>query len=766
MLDWLRKAIRPSAATAAAFSAHDAGDWARAVTLLAPLAQARPDDAQVHYRLGDALYQLERAQEALAPLERAVQLAGNVATHHYKLGNALMDLERLDESLACYRRALALEPRHAQSLANTGAVLEMQGKTEEALDHYRRAIAANGALRPARLNLATLLHRTERFAEAVAAYQGLLELDPGSAPDWDNLGNAYQGLERYEDAARCYERALAIDPAIPGAHYRLGIALLGLGKYAESEAAARRAVEITPGHPEGWVNLGDVLQAQRRFDEALAAYQRGLELNPGIPELLNNMGVAHRNKQSLEEASRFFERAVEAFPGFASAQVNLSSARLTFGLTAEAVAGFREVLEKEPRNEPAARHLLMARLYQSSTAEELFEEHLSFARRFAAAADAAPVWNAAAAPGRKLRIGYVSSDLRMHPVGYNLAAVIQNHDRNAFEVHVYSNVKRPDYMTRWFQEQVDVWHSIVPLSNRAAAELIRQDQVDILVLLAGRFDDNRPLLAIHRAAPIQVSMHDPATSGLAEMDYLIADRALVPRHTPEKFTERVVCLPTFFLHPPLNDAPRHAAPPVARNGWITFGSFNNPAKLNEDVVALWARVLSSVPGSRLLLKYLNLFTIPSVRLRYTGLFRKHGIDEGRLILPGEAAEERTQHLARYGEIDIALDPFPFTGSTTTFEALWMGVPVVTLEGSRMVARWSTAMLRKAGLPQLIAGNEAEYVEIARTLAGNPGELARLRGELRERIARSPLCAEQARTRQLERLYRRMWAIHVNKQKRS
>jgi len=720
----------------------------------------------VHYRLGDALYQLERAQEALAPLERAARLAGNVAAHHYKLGNALKDLERLDDALACYRRALEREPRHAQSLTNTGVILEMQGRTDEALDYYRRAIEANGALRPARIDLATLLHRTERFAEAVEAYQGLLELDPGSAPDWGNLGNAYQGLERYHDSARCYERALAIDPASPGVHYRLGIALLGLGKHAESEAAARRAVEITPGHPEGWVNLGDVLQAQRRFDEALAAYQRGLELNPGIPELLNNMGAAYRNKHSLEAAYRFFERAVEASPGFASARVNLSSARLSLGLDAEAIAGFREVLEREPQNEPAARHLLMALLYGRGNADELFEEHLSFARRFAAADAAAPVWNSAAAPGRKLRIGYVSSDLRMHPVGYNLASVIQNHNRDAFEVHVYSNVKRPDHMTRWFQDQVDVWHSIVPLSDRAAAELIRQDQVDILVLVAGRFDDNRPLLATHRAAPIQVSMHDPATSGLAEMDYLIADRALVPRHTTEKFTERVVCLPTFFLNPPLDDAPQIPAHPAARNGRVTFGSFNNLAKINEGVVEVWARVLRGVPGSRLLLKYRGVFAIPSVRSRIVDRFREHGIEEERLLLPGHGGEDRARHLERYGEIDIALDPFPFTGSTTTFEALWMGVPVVTLEGSRMVARWSAAMLRKVGLPHLIARNEAEYVEIARQLASNPGELARLRAELRDRVARSPLCAEQARTRQLERLYRRMWAIHVNEQKTS
>jgi len=718
MPDWLKRilgsqpvASRPPVPGAAeAWAAHDAGDWQRAVTLLQPLAQARPDDAQVQYRLGDALYQLERAQAALAPLERAARLAGNVAAHHYKLGNALKDLDRLEEALACYRRALEIEPRHAQSLTNTGVILEMQGRTDEALDYYRRAIEANGALRPARINLATLLHRTERFAEAVEAYQGLLQLEPRSAANWCNLGNLYQELENFDEAVRCYERAMALDPSFAG-------------------AASSSADERGPGE-----------------DNRMA-------------ELFDKIGTAYRLKRSFETAGKFFERAITIAPRYIPARMNRAAIQHNLGMSAASIRGFRDILELDPQHVHAARHLLMELLYTPASAESLFEEHLAFGRRFGSGDRAALPLDRRASSGRKLRIGYVSSDFRMHPVGFNLQPIIEHHDRDAFEIFLYSIVRKPDPMSRWFKEHAS-WRVIGPLPDEAAAQRIRQDQVDILVLLAGRFDENRPLLATWRAAPIQVSMHDPATSGLAEMDYLIADRNLVPGHTTEKFTERVACLPTFFLHPPLNDAPRHAMPPAAGNGWVTFGSFNNPAKLNEDVVALWARVLLAVPGSRLLLKFMNRFTIPGVRSRYVSLFGQHGIGEERLILPVQAPEERTQHLARYAQIDIALDPFPFTGSTTTFEALWMGVPVVTLEGDRMVARWSSAMLRKVGLSHLVARNETDYIEIARKLAANPGELARLRAELRDRVARSPLCAEQARTRQLERLFRRMWKIHA------
>ena len=722
MLDWLEKVFRPgphsssqektatapSSSTAAAFSAHDAGDWQRAVTLLQPLAQEHPDDARVHYRMGDALYRLERPQEALAPLERAVRIAGNVAVHHYKLGNALVDLERLDDALACYRRVLELEPRHAQALSNTGTILEIRGRTDEALGYYRRAIQANGTLLPPHGNLAMLLHRLERYNEAAEAYRALLQLEPRSVANWCNLGNTHQELEKFDDAVRCYERAIALDPALAGA--------------------------VPP-----------------------VDHDRGAGGDAGMAELLDKIGMAYRLIRSYETAHKCFTRAVSIAPRYVPARINRAAIEHNLGMSAESIRGFRDILEIDPQHVHAARHLLMEQLYAPCTTMALFEEHLAFGRRFGSGGRATRPFNRSTRAGKKLRIGYVSSDFRMHPVGYNVLPIIQFHDRDAFEILLYSIVRKPDPMSRWFKEQA-TWRAIGPLSDEAAAQQIRQDEVDILVLLAGRFDENRPLLATHRCAPLQVSMHDPATSGLAEMDYLIADRALVPRHTTEQFTERVVCLPTFFLHPRLDEAPYDPKLPAARNGWITFGSFSNLPKINENVVATWAKVLLAVPESRLLLKYMDLYTLPGVRSRYLSLFRQYGIGEERLILPVQGTENRADHFARYLQVDIALDPFPFTGSTTTFEALWMGVPVVTLEGDRMAARWSTAMLRKVGLSQHIARNEAEYVEIARQLASNPGELAGLRAELRERVARSPLCAEETRTLQLERLYRRMWKI--------
>ena len=741
MLEWLKNRLGfrspTDPATSEAYAAYQSGNWDRAAELLRPVAAQHPDDAGLLYRLGDSLYQLNRLDEALPPLQRAARLAGDVPAHHYKLGNVLKELERVDEALECYRRALQQEPRHAQALNNSGTILETQGRTEEALDRYRQAVLADGALVQARSNLAVLLHRLERYDEASEAYQPLLQMQSRSATEWRVLGDAWQAMGRHDDAVRCYERALALEPA-------------------STDTPVRPAT--APTDPQGWFSLGNTLQAQRRYDDALNAYQRGLDLSPNTPELLNNLGAAHKQKGALDEALSCFERAVASDPQFTAARKNLATTRCAVGLIDEAIAGYREILEKEPGDEHVSRLLLTTLLYAPGTAASLFEEHLDFARRLGSREHPVPEWKISTNPDRKLRIGYVSSDLRGHPVGFNLVPLIEYRDRGAFEIYLYSSYAgKPDHITRWFRERADAWRSIAQLSDASAAQLILQDQVDILVLLAGRFDDNRPLLATYRPAPVLVSMHDPATSGLAEMDYLIADRSLVPRHAKEKFTERVVCLPTFYVHPPVREAPLSPVPPSAGDGRITFGSFNNPAKINESVVALWAQVLHGVADSRLLLKYFNAFMAPNVRSRYSGLFRKHGIAEDRLNLVDQPKDSREHHLDRYNQIDIALDPFPFTGSTTTFEALSMGIPVVTLEGDRMITRWSAAMLRKVGLSRLIARSESEYVEIARQLASNPDALARLRGELPERVARSPLCAERARARQLERLYRRMWA---------
>jgi predicted O-linked N-acetylglucosamine transferase (SPINDLY family) len=359
-------------------------------------------------------------------------------------------------------------------------------------------------------------------------------------------------------------------------------------------------------------------------------------------------------------------------------------------------------------------------------------------------------------PERRLRIGYVSSDFVDHPIVRNLGPVLAHRNRERFEVVCYAETPRPDAETDRMRTVADRWRETVGHSDDEVAAQIAADGIDVLVCLASRLDKGRPLVAAYRAAPVQVSFHDPGTSGLTAMDYLIADPVLVPRRPvdpaqAERFSERVVRLPSFYIHAPLG-GPEVGALPAKTNGYVTFGSFNNPAKVNDEVLAVWGEVLRAVPTARLRLKFKNWFGNEGLRERVR---RGLGDTGARVEFVGDEAG-RAEHLSLYNDVDVALDPFPFTGSTTTFEALWMGVPVVTLAGSAMAGRWSASMLHALKLDALVAGTRAEYVTVASGLAGDLERLAGLRAGLRGRVAASALCNGPARARQVERLYRALW----------
>ena len=358
-------------------------------------------------------------------------------------------------------------------------------------------------------------------------------------------------------------------------------------------------------------------------------------------------------------------------------------------------------------------------------------------------------------PDRRLRVGYLSSDFRDHPVGHNILPLFTSHDRMKFEVYCYADVMRPDGMTELFQSTTDHWHTIVGKSDAEVSKMVGADGIDVLVCLAGRFDSNRPLVCAHRAAPVQVSYHDGPTSGLEEMDYLLTDNFLNPPDTKEMFTEELYRLPVFFQYPPIEEAPPVVAPPSAQAGFITFGSFNNPAKVNDEVIRLWAEVLKSVAGSRLLLKYRNWYDQASLHDRVVARFAACGIDQDRIKF-ATSLDTIEEHLGHYGEVDIALDPFPFNGATTTFQALWMGVPVVSLASETFIRRAAGSILHYGGLGELVVDTPEAYVVCARELSGDPARLEALRTNLREQIVRSPLCDAATYARSVETAYREMW----------
>jgi predicted O-linked N-acetylglucosamine transferase (SPINDLY family) len=358
-------------------------------------------------------------------------------------------------------------------------------------------------------------------------------------------------------------------------------------------------------------------------------------------------------------------------------------------------------------------------------------------------------------PERPLRVGYLSADLRSHPIAYNLEGLLDRHDRALVEPYVYSLAAMPDAVSRRLQAKVEQWRWVTGLGDRQIAERIRADSVDVLVVLAAHIGDNRPLVAAHAPAPVQVSFHDVVSSGVTAVGYWLSDWVLHPEGTDECFTERLVRLPCFYLESPPAEAPEPGPSPAATSSEVTFGSCNNPLKLNDQVVEIWARILRDVPASRLLLKYKNCFADRAVQGMFSRRFGEHGIGAERLRFVGEDLP-RAQQLSLLNGVDVALDPFPFNGSTTSFEALWMGVPLVTLAGDHFVARVGASLLTALGRPEWIAADRHAYRQIALGLAAEARSQSGPRRALRHALAASPLLDAAAYARSVEQAYRAMW----------
>lgn len=566
---------------------------------------------------------------------------------------------------------------------------------------------------------------------------------------------AHHGADRLAEAEALYHAVLREHPDQPDALHLLGVLTHQRGDAARAEALIRRAIALNPNAPMFYNNLGKVLGERGDQAAALESYRHAIELAPDYAEAHYNFGVALQGEGDHVAAATAFRRVRELAPNHFKAAVNLGAALLAVGQAHQAVEVLRDAFALSQHDPKACRALITATLYDPEADEAARSaEHQRFEALFARPlyAEWRPHTNSRD-PDRRLRIGWLSSDFHDHPVARNLEPIFAHRDRDAFEAVCYADVAKPDGATALFQSVADVWRPICGRTDREVAQIVRDDQIDILVVLAGRFDQNRPLVAAFKPAPIQVSFHDPASSGMAAIDYLIADPVLVPRHTTERFAERVLHLPSFYIHRPLDGAPPVAPPPLAGSGAATFGSFNNPIKVNDAVVGLWAAVLQQVRGSRLMLGYRGRFA--PLRDRIERIVAVNGVEHDRIDFGGGLLSH-ADHLALYNRIDIALDPFPFTGSTTTFEALWMGVPVITLAGENMAARWGASILHALKLDELVATSPGDYVAKAAVLTGDPSRLADLRATLRERLARSPLCDGPRRARQVERLFRAIW----------
>ena len=603
-------------------------------------------------------------------------------------------------------------------------------------------------------------HRAGRLAEAETCYRQVLERYPDFVGAHSNLGLVLLNQGKLNEAIAAIRRAIRFKPDSAEIHSILGDALARQGKLDEAVEACRCAIGLCPGYAEAHCNLGNALIRQGKINEATAAYRRAIDIKPDFAAVHSNLGVALLKQSKLEESIAAFREAIGIKPDSALAHSNLGLALQDQGRIDEAIIAYRRAINIDPMLVGVHSNLLLClNRDENLPADRLFAEHRRWGEQFGRQAPQPAAYVNDRKAERRLRIGYVSPDFRLHSVAYFVEPLLREHDRQAVEIFCYAEVSRPDVVTARLRTMADRWLVTVGLSDEELAERIRADRVDILVDLAGHTENNRLGVFARKPAPVQATwLGYPNTTGMDAIDYRLIDAVTDPVGEADALaSETLVRLEGGFLcYGGLIDAPEPRAPPCLRSGVVTFGTFNDASKVSPITFDTWGKLLARLPKARLFVKGKQ-FRDDVTRSLFLARLGERGVAAERIEVVAWVPDVPS-HLAAYNRVDIALDPFPYNGTTTTCEALWMGVPVVTLRGDRHAGRVGASLLSQIGLPDLIADTVEDYIEIAVALANNLARLADMRGSLRPRLAASPLCDGQAFACKIEAAYRQMWRL--------
>ncbi len=702
---------------------HRAGDLAEARRLYEEVLAAAPSDSRALFRSGLLDLQESRPASALARIEHALALEPDDPRYRMGFGRSLQALGRFTEAVAAYRMVLATAPDDAD----------------------------------ARFALATALHSAGLGAEAVAAYRAALAMDPRNADAGNNLGVLLCEGRYYAEAAEVLRRALAVAPAHAAATFNLGKALQGQGDARAAITMYRQAVALGENSTEALCNLGNAHKELGELDQAHACYAAALRDQPDSVVALNNLGCLLRTLGHLDEAEQTLRRAIALEPGRAALHGNLGNVLKDAGELDAAIDEFRRSLEFDPSSAETHSNLAYSLSFQAATHEPALAECRRWNTRFAAGLSRwAQAGDLRGAPDRRLRVGYVSPDFRDHCQTSFTLPVLSHHDHDAFEIFCYSDVARADACTARIAACADAWRETRRLDDDALAARIREDRIDILVDLTMHMAGGRPGVFARKPAPLQICwLAYPGTTGIDAIDYRLSDSRLDPVEHDAHYSERTIRLPdSFWCYDPLTAGPAVGPPPALERGFVTFGCLNNPCKLTDATLDLWAPVLRELPESRLVL-----MTPPGRRRELQARrFEARGVDPARLDFVG--FRPRAEYLAGYLGVDIGLDTTPYNGHTTSLDALWMGVPVVSRVGRTAVGRGGLSQLHHVGLARLAAGSDAAFTAAAAGLARDLAQVADIRATLRRRLEASPLMDGARFARNLEHAYRSLWSEHA------
>ena len=715
------------------------GRWSEAASAFSQATAAQDDFVLAWQKLAAMELRANRREQALAAAERAVALAPDDAASWFHLADALGRFARWPESLEALERSLALQPQFAEAWNNLGLARKQQGDLAGATAAFTKALEQAPPSDPGNASLA--------------------------AETCSNLAQLELDAHQLQAAQQWSERALALDPQNAQVQFTKGNVLNALGQYELAASALRLALELQSDFPEALNNLGNILLNLRCHSESIATFERAIAQRTDYAEALANLANAQCEARYPDLAEKALLEAIRIKPEFAAAHSNLGNAYFDQGKVDLALASYRRGIELGQDDRDFVPNYLFALNYSpsASDADLAAETRRLCQAKYDFLSEPATTAPAAVAPAgvqaiaaRRLRVGYVSPDFWMHPVTRFMMPVLEHHDRSRFEVFAYSSRHLKDGMTTEIAKRVEHWREVHQLDDAALADLIRADGIDLLIDLTMYARDCRPGLFARKPAPVQITyLAYVGTTGLAAMDYRITDGVLDPPDVGElPFIEKPLRLPrcwwSFSVPPPVVAIPAVQPPPCLSQGVISFGSLNNFVKVNEEVRALWAELVASVPGSRLVLHIKE----TRARVGLLEFFAERGVSSDRITLIGY--QNGPDYMATYGQIDIALDTMPFAGGTTSFDALWMGLPLVTLAGERSSSRGGASILTSLGRPEWIARSPQEYIAIAQRLAADPQGLAAIRSGLRAELQASPLMDNAGFTRELEDLYRQAW----------
>lgn len=679
-----------------ALADYKAGNLVQAKHQSMKILKVDPDNVDILNLMGVMHFELKNYDSAVKYFEKVIHLKPHFPDALFNLGNAYREKGELDKAAFYYEKTLRLQPNYAGAYNNLGIIYQNKSEFDKAIYYYQKAIGIDYCFADAYYNLGNAYREKKHLDEAIIYYQKALQLRPKMHGAYNNLGSVFLEKQQWDKAIACYEQALKLDP---------------------------ENVMV-------FVNLGGIFQTLGKYDEAILYYKKALDINPDSAIPYNNLGSVFKEKGLPDKAEYYFSKAVKL----------------------------------DPYNLVFSENLLFQMLYNARCGvHDIFMEHLRFAEHYEK-----PLFSSIVThindriPSRKLKIGYLSPDFRRHSVAYFIEPVLLAHSHEEFEICCYSDVLVPDDVTRRIQGFVDQWKNIAGISNADIVDLIRKDEIDILIDLAGHTVSNRMLVFARKPAPIQVTwIGYPATTGFSTMDYKIVDGYTDPPGKTEQFyTEKLIRLPESFLcYQPDRESPGINDLPALTAGYITFGSFNNFAKVSQECLKLWVKILKAIPGSRLVIKGKALADKSTSRYAMN-MFTGEGIPEARIELLGWKTGVR-EHLEAYNRIDIGLDTFPYNGTTTTCEAMWMGVPVITLAGTAYASRAGVSLLSNIGYSELIAYSADEYVALAAGLANDLNRLQRIRRNLRKEMAQSLLCNAGRFIVNLEHCYREIWKSWCN-----